>query len=749
MRKQLMTVAVIASITNANTSAQEQARLEEVVVTAQKYEQVLQDVPITVSVVSGDAFHDAASFNFSDLDRMTAGLEMQGNGNTQNITLRGIGTDLQGASQARVTTYLDGSYVPNQTLLFVSQFDIQRYEVLRGPQGTLYGKASPTGAINIHTNDPSLHEVEGNVSLSAGEYDLSNIELGISVPLVKDELAVRFSGLYNEDASHSIRNQFSGRSKMRTSGGRMTILWAPNDRFSSRLSYSYVENTPPDLSHIEGNGIAAEDREAINNLSRDSKIRIQTTILSANWDMDWATLVSQTLYARSTNYSIEDTDSTDIDEQTEEVSLNLSPTFNQELRLESLGNDRWDWMLGGFYQKTRAGAQVESKDNQQLFDFDEGFWIPGADTTDLTLNAASEDFALFSHNTFFLNDSWTLTLGARWTKERRSNVTENVLYTLELPLFDISQSFPLPDFISSRTYYDWTGTAKLQYDFTVDQMAYLTVDSGGKSGGQTLDLGGNIPEDFKDFDDESSTSLELGYKAKLMQGRMSLNAALYYTIYQDFQLNAVGIEFLNGGEIEQVTFVDNADEVVAQGAELELQYQLTPDWFAGASVAYNDTRFEDYKGAPCNTGTPGPNISTCDRSDERLGGASSEWSTVLSTEYQQQLGWNNSQWYIRGLYNFNSSRASTSGESRFGGFGTFDLFTGIRSMDAGWDIKLWVKNLTDKEAVTGRSERLTLTDMSLTFADVEQNPVTSSDTGYQNVGITRPRQVGATLSYRF
>lgn len=749
MLNRLIGMAIAAATgVSQGLNAQENIHLAEVVVTAQKQAQTVQDVPLTVNMVSGEAFRDTANFDFADIGQMTAGIELRGSGNTQNITMRGIGTDLQGASQARVTTYLDGSYIANQQLLFTSQFDIQRYEVLRGPQGTLYGKASPTGAIVIYTKDPNLQEVEGNVSASAGQYSLRNTELGLSLPLVEGELAVRLSGIYHEDASHDVSNRFHGESMSRTSGGRMTLLWEPGNDFSLRLSHTHVENTPPGISQVAGNGIDAEDRRSIIDLKRESNIRVDTTILGLEWDMGWASLISQSLYAESTNTSIEDTDATDVSEQSEAVALNFVPIFNQELRLESLGNERWDWMLGAYYQRTRMDADVISKDHNQLLDLGLGYWIPGSDATALTLKAANEDFGLYSHNTVFVADGWTVTLGARWTKERFSNLTEAVYY-LDIPDFSLSESFPLPDFASDDTFHAWSGTAKLQYDFMVDQMAYLTLDSGGKSGGQSLDLVGNIPSDKKTFEDESSTSVELGYKARFMDGRMSVNAALYRTAYKDFQLNAVDIEFVEAGEIEQVTFVDNADEVVSRGAEVELQYQLNLDWFAGISIAYNDTRFEDYKDAPCNTGAPGPLIITCDRSGQRLGGDSSEWSTVLNTEYSQPLAGLGVDWYISGLYNFNSSRVTITDREKLGGFGTVDIFAGIRNQHDGWDLKLWVKNLTDKQAFTGLGARRALTDMSLAYTSTAQALVTSYDTGYRSVSYTKPRQVGVSVSYSF
>lgn len=750
MKKKKLVCAVGGLVLSSSVFAADNIRLEEVVVTAQKQSQTVQDVPITVNVVGGDNFRGTVGLGLEDLGRMTAGLGLQSTGNTQNITMRGIGTDLQGASQARVTTYLDGSYIGSQQLMFTTQFDIQRYEILRGPQGTLYGKASPTGAIIVHTQNPNLSEVEGSVAVTAGEYGLFNTELGLSLPLIEGELGVRIAGIYNEDGSDDVSNIFYGRSESRTRGGRMTALWEPGSEFMLRLSHSYVENTPAGLSQIEGNGIKASDRRSVNDVKRKANARINTSILSMEWDIDWATLVSQSLYASTTNNSLEDTDLTSEPKLSEDVRIHISPIFNQELRLESLGNEHWDWMLGGYYQKTEASIDVVSRDDSALSDIfgQSPVWMPASESTHLTLNSATEDFGLYSHNTFFLDDNWTATLGARWTKERRYDSTAAV-FNFDAPMADLSFSQPLPDFITSNTFYDWSGTAKLQYDFSVDQMAYFTLDSGGKSGGQSLDLSGNIPADRKTYDDESSTSFELGYKSSFVEGRMNVNAAIYHTAYKNFQLNATDIEILNGGDIEQVTFIDNADKVVAKGVEVELQYQISANWYAGTSVAYNDTRFKEYSDAPCNAGAPSAVASTCDRSDERLGGDSSQWSMVAQSEYTQALNWQGVEWYISGLYNFNSSRLSAGGEQKMGGFGTIDAFTGIRSQNGDWDVKLWVKNLADKEAVTSRGEAINLTDMSLAFSPVALTPVTSYDSGYRSLSYTKPRQLGVSLNYNF
>ncbi len=753
-----LAIAVQLSCASAVIAANQTGSLalEEVTVTAQKTEQSLQDVPVTVNAISGEDFKDAAGFAFQDIGRFTPGLDMYSVGTQQDITLRGVGSRLDAVAHSRVTANLDGSYVRMQQMVFMSQFDIERFEVLRGPQGTLYGKASPVGAVVIHTKNPSMDTVEGDISVTSGEYGLTRTEFGLSVPIINDELSIRLAGIYEENDSQDIKYLNTAEQMARTSGGRATVLWQPTDSFEARLSHTYIESTPNISSQVEGHGIKASDRISVIDQQRVTKMDANTTVLALNMDMGWAELISQSFYAEAKNYDLYDKDYSDIDETVLSTDTNYSTLLNQDIRLQSLGNDNWDWMFGLYYEKGSSENQVKVTDNNVLIPdyLVTGLYLPGSLTTDLNIDIPLyENFGVYTHNTFYLSDDWTLTAGLRWTKENNAFKSQS---DIEIDVMGNVTTISNPELSLPSDYYDLTGTLKLQYQIDRDNMVFATVDRGGRGGGGVLDLTGLVPYENLSYDDESSNSIELGYKGTFRDGAMSVSASIYRNVIKNYQLDAVDIQIKSpiDGSVGLATFQNNAKKVIAEGAEIELRSRMTENWTLSTSLAYNDTKFDDFADAPCNVGDGSSlavgEFATCDRSGERVGGDSSLWSAVVSSDYSIPVDALNSNWYFNFLYKYDSERNNFANDGKTPGFGTLDVFTGLRSFDENWDIKLWVKNVLDKEAVIQRGNPTLVTNMGNAFTPI--NPSVSNEMSSGYTPITRysnPRQVGVTLSYHF
>ena len=727
--------AVIVVLTaSSHVYAQGTMVLEEITVTAQKTTELLQDIPMSVNAVTGEAFRRAVAFDMQDLGKLVPGVVLESTGNNQNITLRGVGTKISAAQAPRTNTYLDGSYVNNQQLSFFSQFDIARFEILRGPQGTLYGRASPTGSIVIHTRNPDLTGFEGYVEGTVGEHDLVNTRFGVSVPLVENTLGLRVAGVFDEnnsaDGSYANldRNQF-----VRTSAGRATLLWEPEAPFSGRLSLTHVDYRGDQSSaYAEGpvQGISRYQRIELSEQPRLFASRFNQVILELNYDFDWAVLTSQSYYADGTNDEIKDVDRTPVYASVQDTNIIFNQAQNQELRLTSSGNDFWDWIVGGYYSRAAADTDVE---NRFVGDF-------GGVLVNLTTD--SEDFSAFSHNTLYLTEDWTLTAGARWNKTSRYNSNTADYFGL----------VPLPDQanISRIKDIDWTGTVKLAYRLDVDQMAYATVDRGGRGGGQTLDLTGFTPDNIQDFGPEESTSLEVGYKSTLLNQRLRFNVAAYYQVYDDFHQEALDIDIdLNPatpGPDFNFRVIQNAEQVVVTGAEVDLTY-LFSTWLTGQlNIAYNDAEYDSFSNAACNGGpratglqgsyATGGIYQVCDYSGLRIGGDSGEWSGVAQGSIVLPLAATGLEWYLDVLANANSFRVAPNTRIRSAGFATVDLFTGLRSAAGAWDLKLWVKNALDKEA--------TIID---DVPEARTYNVPNGITPHERV--IRPRQVGVTAIWNF
>ncbi len=251
----------------AQDSGTRSLMLEEVVVTAQKKEETLVEAPLTVNVVSGEQIRDFDMFQADELSKLTAGVEIrnQGDANT-GVALRGVGTLAQQAAPSRVGVYLDDWYGGFSTnFIFKQMFDIKRVQILRGPQGTLYGQPSPTGALIMETGDPNLSEIEGYITGSYQDPEGYNLQGAISVPLIENELGLRLAVL-SDQRETGLENIVRGKdNEINSDGYRAKLLWEPTDTFSAKLGWTHVEsqdsdNLPPPGEHHAHGAFPARGR---------------------------------------------------------------------------------------------------------------------------------------------------------------------------------------------------------------------------------------------------------------------------------------------------------------------------------------------------------------------------------------------------------------------------------------------------------------------------------------------------------
>lgn len=704
--------------------------LEEVVVTAQKTSQNLHNVPMSVNAISERDFADSAGFEFTDIDRLTAGLDIRGDSFDTDIVLRGVGTDLSSPTSARVTTYLDGAHVGATGGLYVAQYDLARYEVLRGSQGTLYGKASPAGAITIHTRSPSLDQVDGYVKQSLMERDGTNTQFGVSLPVVEDVLGVRIAGVYDYNGNSDIENRYLGEeASKQTRSGRATFLLRPDDRFQSRLSYQYTEYSQDYFEVLDGNGPIGSfdyrDREAAGNVDGLVNIREKHAVWENVLDLGGLELTAVSFYQEQFTARLDDRDITPAPGDRQEVDSNYSGNWNQELRLSSHNNDFWDYIVGVYYSDSDASTEVgrQRSGGFQLIDID--------------IDTLSEDWGVFAHNTFKLTPATTLTAGLRWTQEERFNQTT---MRVRVPAFGVDRIIDVEDPEDrDRTFRAWTGTIKLQHDLSDDVMVYGGYDRGFRAGSNNISSG-TFPPEFAIFDEETSHSFEVGLKARLLDGAAEVSMAAYYQIYDDFHYQADNIpvcEEVTGGvctDVGDFSAVVPAEEVVSQGVEVEGRYLVTDNWSVFGSISYNDTRFEKFAEAPCDTGSVPDRVNgyaTCDAGGEEIGAAPT-WSGVFSSEYSAPLAMlGGNEWFVRGLYNFNGSVADPASRIALPGFGLWDMFAGLRSAHGGWELSVWAKNIFDKDAL------------------LDSSFVSAFPDNYRAVRVTDPRTLGVSGSYRW
>jgi len=725
----------------------EELVLEEVIVTAQKRTEALSRTPMTVNVVTGQQIAEFAAFSLYDLNNMVAGLTISGSHFDTDVATRGLGTDLNAPVSPRVAMYLDGVLIDQQRGLFSGLYDLEQFQLLRGPQGTVYGQSSPAGAMTIRSRDPNLEDLDGYLQQSLTDRDGSNSQLGLSIPLIPGELGIRVSGLYDTNEHSDVRNITLGKDhENETTAFRIVGLWEPNDRFSARLSYHDIDDEFDIDPVVSGNGIDFDDRKAVADFESEMENESNYTIGEINYRFanDWtATLVASIQDNKVSRYW--DDDGSEVRGGEQLVISDAPDLENYEFRLASQDTESWDWTFGLYYQDAESDTPIFV---DTYIAAAPGFTIL-ARTTGPALNEA-ETFGVFSHNTIYLTDKSTLTLGLRYNDNERTNkqdFTTDIYQVLpddsRVFLASLNQEGVLPEDqeVSDDAF---TGTLKYRYQFSDQLMAYASYDRGWRDGSVNI-AGRPQPPVFGAFDSEDSDNLEIGFKWGLLNGRGLLNVAAYYQLYSDFQYQADSVQFrATEGDIQLTDPVVNVDEAESYGIDTEFSILLSETWTLSATVTWNETELTDAGNVPCTDGEPVGNepwsFNTCDLEGERAGDQP-EWSANLASEYWRPFDSLEAEWYLRGLLNAESEYYSNGFAEDLDSYAMLDLFLGLRAGSGKWDASLWVKNLFDETAELDTRRLNPIPDY--------QNGG-SIDSGYVRIERQlQPRTAGVTARYNF
>ncbi|MEH6583364.1 MAG: TonB-dependent receptor [Halioglobus sp.] len=721
--------------------------LEEIIVTAQKRVESLADTPLTINVVTGEALDEYGIFSFNQLSDMTAGLSISGSHFDTDIATRGLGTNLTAAVSPRVTTYMDGTYIAQERNLFSGLFDLQQLELLRGPQGTLYGKSSPAGAITIRTTNPNLENMDGFLRQTFNDQNGSNTQVAASLPLIKNELGLRISGLYDDNENSDVYNRtLDKNAQNKTKAYRLVMLWEPTGDFDARLSWHHIEDDVDADPVVEGAGLDFDDRVALAEFDSTYTNTGKFLILETNYTFsnDWVGTFSYSYQDASIDRYF-DQDATDVQAREQFVP---SPTENSiyEMRVASQDNDFWGWTVGAYYGDASSKTGV----NATTYVFDPR--IPGtvvrADTTSTAL-LASEDWALFSHNSINVSENGTLTVGLRYTDSTRDAeqpfLTNAYLLTAagEVLVRSSETDGILPE-VQHLSDDAVTGSLKYQHDLNDHLMAYGAFDTGWRDGSANI-AGNPQPPVFGAFDSEDSYNLEFGFKWRLWEGRGMLNFATYYQLYDQFQYQAAGVSYRDAdGTISLADPVVNVDEAISYGFDSDFAVLISERWNLSSSVSFNRTELTDAETVPCTTGEPvGEQLwsfNTCDLTGEKAGGLP-EWSANIASEYWGGVASISSEWYLRGLLNAETEYYSPTFREDLDSYVTLDLYLGLRSVGRAWDTSLWVKNITDESAK--------LKDRSLPDIPDYENGVMMSSPYVEIRRQLAPRTIGVTFNYNF
>ncbi|MFT5276168.1 MAG: iron complex outermembrane receptor protein [Saprospiraceae bacterium] len=623
--------AVAASVV-AMTSTSQAMELEEIFVTAQKREQSLQDVGIAVITLSGEDIDLMNVTNSSQLAELTPNMTISSDRPNQSFpSIRGIGSAIRapGVDQG-VAIYLDGVQVDSGGANLFSVIDLAQVEVLKGPQGTLYGRNAIGGVINMRSTKPS-EELQGNVKVGFGSDGFFEVAGGVEGALVEDVLTGRISAVYkeNDDYTENLFPGIDGYGSQENTNVRATLSYTPNERFQADLTLDHSEiegDSTPWQSVAADSGLigAVSNGQSVAFVLSGAPVSVPTytednDIRTVNHNFDSVTsseingaaltlkyqlndsidLVSITGSRESTYISTEDLDASP-NSYLDVVSNNDFESFTQEFQLQ-YASDNVNGVFGLFY------ADSELDNTFSVDAFREFNVLGGSKPTTTNRISNSESFAVFTQWDWNVTDKLMLTAGLRYGESEKSNALTETTFT-DIPfaaqLAGLSQCFVaapgvhpadqpacltafVPASVGSNS-----GSAEfdrvspkvgLTYQATDDVMVYGSITEGYRDGG----LSGDV-NSFARFEEEVLTSYEVGVKSELAGGSVRLNASVFYYDYEDLQLELSDI--LASGAI--VMNVLNAGEATLSGAEIELLWAATDNFTLGINLGLLDTEYE-------------------------------------------------------------------------------------------------------------------------------------------------------------
>lgn len=720
--------AIAAALAALASPSFAQLILEEVIVTAQKRTETLQDVSATVNVLSGNAIDKFSALNFGDLETQTAGLTLASpNARSSSISMRGIGTDPEAGATAAVTVYWNDGDI-RQDIAFSQLYDLERLEILRGPQGTLQGATSPAGAINILTKRPDLSESAGYVQLTAGSNDGLNTQVAWGGPIVEGKFAARIAAVYDQSFANDVENLTTGfdEPEAEAKSARITTIWAVTEDLEATLTWQWLDRENDDVKAMSGSDpqgirptLSAADRQGLGKSDDFGNLEYDIANLILDWQIGDLELVSVTAYTDSDKLSGTENDRanyvTNPEALTNQTANTLVDSISQELRLSSSDNDSWDWMVGAYYRDQETVTAFNA--NTTVDGVGISFFSEGAIPVD------AKESALFTFNTFYLSPTTQLEVGLRWTDYegfRAGTISFggiNFLPAAFEPIKDIviagfAANFPIqavsPE--NETTKEDAiTGSVKLRWDYTDDISVYGAYNRGYRRSGISILPDPDIVflpngEDDLIHDEEKSDSFELGFKSRLMGGRATLNGAVYYQKFDGYLGFVRGVQVLDdtGTPVDLSGGIIYNGDAILYGMEFEGRILLSETWNAGGSFSYSKGEWDGAE-APCNVREPGEVLGLCDIDGDPISGEP-EVSVTLNTEYYWNL--ENSEVYLRGLYKWSDERLNQEASAGIGdvtetfeSYGTLNLYTGWRSTDLSWDVSLWVKNATDEDEI--------------------------------------------------
>jgi iron complex outermembrane recepter protein len=700
--------------------------LETVLVTAQKREESLQDVPMGVSALGGSMLDDLQARDFSDYAALVPGLSLNTaqQGETR-LTLRGQNA---GGVGSTVAVYVDESPFGSSTALVngavntgdFDTWDMQRIEVLRGPQGTLYGANSEGGLLKFVTNAPELNKFS-----VAGEGGAEDVQHGgnggdgramVNLPF-GDNVALRMSGFF-DDMPGYIRDPASGQNDVndgRKYGGRASLLIAATDTLSIRLTAESQTSNYDGTNLVDINPVTLKplygDLSQERVVPEPSHFQYENYNGTVDWNLGAVKVLSTTSYGILTANTV--TDGTPIygglaaglfgGTGSPLVGDTQLKKFTQEVRLSSADKDQFEWQVGGYYTHESGALEqslnaVNAASGQIL-----------GQLIQPVVDSIYKEGAAFLDLTYHFNSQFDITAGGRWSSNSQTAVQSTLYNPTLAELLDVS---PNPQVVNGdSSEHVWTYSVAPSWHIDKNDMVYARVATGYRPGGPNV-LPPTAPDTVqREYGSDKTTNVEVGLRSNLDDGRLSLDIALFHVDWKNIQL----LEEVAGFGINA-----NGGTARSQGVEWTFAFipvdGLTLQWTGAYTDAYLTSDAPDLNAVAGNRLPYAP-----------------KWGTGVDAEYKQTL-FGDLSGFVGLTYSyvgareadFASSSATPAGQVVLPSYNTYGARLGLEK--GNYRLTFYGKNLSDSRGFTDYS---------------------SSGAPYSTVAVTQPLTLGVTLSAKF
>jgi len=592
----------MAQTESAKPKTQAAEELTEVVVTATRRSERLQDVPLSVTAFSQAELTKKGIVSYDGIARETPGVVLnQASGNNVRFTVRGISTNGWGAGlQTTTTVYIDElplTTIGNTVTLDPNLYDVQRVEFLRGPQGTLFGSGSLSGALRVLTKSPDLTGYDSSALVDLGytpdgEGVRRRFNGMVNLPLVKDELALRVVGFYrNEDGYiDNVGTGIKNANKLKDWGGRAILLWQPNDKLSVRLLGSYEDSDPKDSS-LSSPSLGERKRYS----TVPDQYTTKTSIFNGTleYQFDGAKLTSSSTYSNADGLFNVDLGGTfNLAVPFYLFDSAVTKTFVQETRIASDPGGKFDWVAGGFYLHRELDLNGEDRTTSAFLSARGITGLPGTVFAKFGSDTKTYELAGFGELTYHLNDKLTATGGIRYGKYGGTVDTYagfNSAY-FTYALLGIGGPLALVPNGTSTTKYPSAEKASwkvsLTYKPSRDLTTYATVSTGYRTpvyNGRAGSVSTVNPSDLiipAGAGSDNLTNYEVGLKGRFLDGRMTAALAAYYIDWKNIQVQA-------NRQSDSIQFATNVGRAASKGVEAEISFTPVKGVLLGVNGSLN------------------------------------------------------------------------------------------------------------------------------------------------------------------